>query len=166
MRGELHAAPGPVRQGFRWPPTGTLVGGNPGVPTMLYFALAKRYDPVMPRKALPKDETGSTVSGANKKGKQPVTFTAEPISREDIPAAGKRGGRPANIPAIEAFLNSLTVPGTYEMKSADEDGGHPVNRITQIRKVAGDRFKVETAPLDSGKRYRVFVTKDAETANA
>jgi hypothetical protein len=49
------------------------------------------------------------------------------------------------------------------MKSADDDGGHPVNRIAQIRKAAGDKLKVETSPIESGKRYRVFVTKPEAT---
>lgn len=46
------------------------------------------------------------------------------------------------------------------MGSSDEDGGHPVNRVTQVRKLAGEKFKVETSPIESGKRYRVFVTLD------
>lgn len=87
-----------------------------------------------------------------------MAFTAVPVNREEMPAPGKRGGRTSNIPAIEGFLNSITEPGTYQMRSPDEDGAHPVNRITQIRKVAGDRFKVETSPLEAGKRYLVFVT--------
>jgi hypothetical protein len=89
-----------------------------------------------------------------------LTFTAVAIDPKDKPAPGKRGGRSSNVPAIEAFLASITEPGTYEMRSPDEDGGHPVNRIAQIRKAAGTVFKVETSPIESGKRYRVFVTLD------
>ena len=87
-----------------------------------------------------------------------MAFTAVPIAPEDKPAPGKRGGRASNVPAIEQFLGSITQPGTYEMRSTEEDGGHPVNRISQIRKAAGTVFKVETSPIESGKRYRVFVT--------
>lgn len=111
----------------------------------------------MPRKPLPAKRNGPTVA-ASKKGDAPVTFTAVAIDRTEMPQPAKRGGRASNVPAIEGFLASITAPGTYEMKSGDDDGGHPVNRIAQIRKVAGDRFKVETSPIESGKRYRVFVT--------
>lgn len=88
-----------------------------------------------------------------------MTFTATPIDRATMPQPGKRGGRSSNLPAIEQFLASITEPGvTYQMGSPDEDGGHPVNRVTQLRKAAGERFKVETSPIESGKRYFVFVT--------
>lgn len=89
-----------------------------------------------------------------------MTFTAVPIKREEMPKPAKRGGRASNVPAIEAFLASITSPGTYEMGSSDEDGGHPVNRVAQVKKVAGEKFKVETSPIESGKRYRIFVTLD------
>ena len=96
-------------------------------------------------------------------GKTKMSFTATPIDRTTMPAPGKRGGgRQSNVPAIEAFLQSVTEPGvTYQMGSPDEDGGHPVNRITQLRKLAGEKFKVETSPIESGKRYYVFVTLNA-----
>lgn len=88
-----------------------------------------------------------------------MTFTAIPIKREDMPKPSKRGGRASNVPAIEGFLTTVTEPNTtYEMGSADEDGGHPVNRVAQVKKVAGEKYKVETAPIESGKRYRIFVT--------
>jgi len=96
-----------------------------------------------------------------------VTFTAVAVPREEMPPVAKRGGRPSNGPAIETFLNSITEPGTYEMRSADDDGGHPVNRISQIRKTVkgySRPFTVETSPLESGKRYRVFVTLAADPA--
>lgn len=92
-----------------------------------------------------------------------MTFTAVAIDREAMPVPPKRGGRTSNVPAIETFLDGITTPGTYEMKSGDEDGGHPVNRISQIRKLAEGRFKVETFPIQSGKRYQVFVTLEAST---
>ena len=76
-----------------------------------------------------------------------------------MPKPGKKGGRTSNVPAIEAFLASITEPGvTYQMGSPDADGGHPVNRVTQVRKLAGETYKVETSPIESGKRYMVFVT--------
>lgn len=82
-----------------------------------------------------------------------------------MPQPGKRGGRQSNAPAINAFLASITEPGTtYQMGSPDEDGGHPVNRVTQVRKLAvedGRNLKVETSPIESGKRYFVFVTLNA-----
>jgi hypothetical protein len=92
-----------------------------------------------------------------------MTFTATPIDRSVMPAPGKRGGgRQSNLPAIEAFLASCTEPGvTYQMGSPDADGGHPVNRITQLRKLAGEKFKIETSPIESGKRYYVFATLNA-----
>lgn len=120
----------------------------------------------MPRKALPTNPNGSKVAGTKEKGK-PVTFTAVAVSRDEMPAPAKRGGRTSNVPAIQGFLDSIPNPGTYEMRSADDDGGHPVNRISQIRKVveADSRpFKVETSPLESGKRYRVFITLDPPAA--
>jgi len=92
-----------------------------------------------------------------------MSFTATPIDRETMPAPGKRGGgRQSNLPAIEEFLRSVTEPGvTYQMGSPDADGGHPVNRITQLRKLAGEKYKIETSPIESGKRYFVFATLNA-----
>lgn len=99
------------------------------------------------------------IESAPSKGVQPMTFTAVPVDRATMPKPGKRGGRQSNLPAIEAFLQSCDKPGvTYQMGSPDEDGGHPVNRVTQVRKLAGETFKVETSPIESGKRYLVFVT--------
>jgi hypothetical protein len=61
----------------------------------------------------------------------------------------------------EKWLAQLAPGGTFELASADEDGGHPVNRVTQIRKVALASYpnvKVETRPIEPGKRYRIFAT--------
>lgn len=92
-----------------------------------------------------------------------MSFTLVPVADADMPAPGKRGGRASNLPAIREFLAQITTPGQkYEMRSADEDGGHPVNRVTQIRKEAGETFKVMTAPIESGKRYRVFIELAAQ----
>lgn len=115
----------------------------------------------MARKATTTKPTPAKVaanSAAKPKGAT-VSFTAVAIDREAMPKPAKRGGRASNVPAIEGFLSSVTEPGvTYEMKSPDPDGGHPVNRVTQVRKIAGEKFKVETAPIESGKRYRLFIT--------
>lgn len=92
-----------------------------------------------------------------------MSFTATPVDRATMPQPGKRGGgRQSNLPAIEGFLSSITEPGvTYQMGSPDADGGHPVNRITQLRKLAGEKYKIETSPIESGKRYYVFATLNA-----
>lgn len=118
----------------------------------------------MPRKASTTSTPTATVVpiNANASKGATVTFTATPVDRATMPTPGKRGGRQSNTPAIEAFLASCTEPGTtYQMGSPDPDGGHPVNRVTQVRKLAGERFKVETSPIESGKRYFVFVTLNA-----
>ena len=86
-----------------------------------------------------------------------MTFTAVPIADADLPVAAKKGGRQSNEPAIREFLTSVQPGNWYEMLSADDDKGHPVNRVTQIRKIAGDQFDVKTSVLETGKRYRVFV---------
>ena len=116
----------------------------------------------MPRKAsttTTKSATVASVTPITQAKGSAVTFTAVPISREAMPKPAKRGGRASNVPAIETFLGSITEPNvTYEMGSADEDGGHPVNRVAQVRKLAGEKFKVETSPIESGKRYRIFIT--------
>jgi hypothetical protein len=125
----------------------------------------------MPRKASTTTNQPTTVGAAGNPpalsivqgGKPKMSFTATPIDRETMPAPGKRGGgRQSNLPAIEEFLRSVTEPGvTYQMGSPDADGGHPVNRITQLRKLAGEKYKIETSPIESGKRYFVFATLNA-----
>ncbi|MET0466484.1 MAG: hypothetical protein ABW007_25220 [Chitinophagaceae bacterium] len=91
------------------------------------------------------------------KGKTTMTFTAVPVSDADMPVAAKKGGRQSNEPAIREFLSNVEPGNWYEMISGDDDKGHPVNRVTQIRKIAADQFDVKTAVLETGKRYRVFV---------
>lgn len=127
----------------------------------------------MPRKASTSPRAPAKVAAATKTVAQPLTilnggkskmsFAATPVDRSTMPQPGKRGGgRTSNLPAIEAFLASVTEPGvTYQMGSPDADGGHPVNRITQLRKLAGEKFKIETSPIESGKRYYVFATLNA-----
>lgn len=86
-----------------------------------------------------------------------MTFTAVPIADADMPVAAKKGGRTSNEPAIREFLAGVQPGNWYEMVSGDDDKGHPVNRVTQIRKIAGEEFTVKTDPIETGKRYRVFV---------
>lgn len=88
-----------------------------------------------------------------------MTFTAVPIADADMPAAAKRGGRQSNEPAIRAFLNTVQPGAWYQMLSEDDDKGHPVNRVTQVRKIITDTggFDLKTSAIESGKRYHVFV---------
>lgn len=86
-----------------------------------------------------------------------MTFTAVPIADADMPVAAKKGGRQSNEPAIREFLAGVTPGQWFEMISGDDDKAHPVNRVTQIRKIAGEEFDVKTNAIETGKRYRVFV---------
>lgn len=86
-----------------------------------------------------------------------MTFTAVPVSDADMPVKAQRGGRQSNLPAIKEFLASVKPGSWYRMESPDADGGHPVNRVTQVRKEAGDGFEIKTDAIESGKRYRVYV---------
>lgn len=84
--------------------------------------------------------------------------TAVPV-KELPPNVGKRGRTSNHEPALRAWLATMAEPGkTYELPSKDKDGAHPVARVTQVRKVAGPTYKVETAAVETGKRYRIFVT--------
>lgn len=88
-----------------------------------------------------------------------MTFTAVPVADADMPATARKGGRQSNEPAIREFLGSIP-PGTWvQMLSADDDKGHPVNRVTQIRKIITESggFDMRTDAIESGKRYNVFV---------
>lgn len=106
--------------------------------------------------ATPKVPGGSTTEGGSK-----LDLGAPiPVNRETMPAPGKRGGRASNEPEMLRWLNALTPGTTYQMGGGDDDGAHTVNRITQLRKVAtkAGEFTIETSPIESGKRYLVFVT--------
>lgn len=87
-----------------------------------------------------------------------MTDFGAPIKVDELPPQTNRGGRQSNEPALQAWLAALEPGNTYELKSNDKDGGHPVSRVTQLRKLAGEGFKVETRALESGKRYRIFAT--------
>lgn len=89
-----------------------------------------------------------------------------PVKPDDIPAKSARGGRTPTAPALEAWLKQITPGSTFELASADPDGAHGQSRVTQLRKVAGAAYVVETRPVVPGKRYRIFVTlADAEKAS-
>lgn len=115
----------------------------------------------MPRKqttsTTPTEPRATVTPITNAKGAKPMTFTAVPVADADMPVAAKKGGRQSNEPAIREFLASVQPGNWYEMISGDDDKGHPVNRVTQIRKIVGDEFDVKTSALETGKRYRVFV---------
>lgn len=92
-----------------------------------------------------------------------VDFGA-PIPVKELPPGGNRGGRASNEPGLRKWLDALKPGATYELGSKDEDGGHPVSRVTQLRKIAGTGFKVETRPIVTGKRYRIFATVAQEAS--
>lgn len=82
----------------------------------------------------------------------------EPVYVDELPPSSGKGGRPAATPALEAWLGKIVPGKTAELPSKDEDGAHPVSRVTQVRKVAGTAWKIETRPIVPGKRYRIFAT--------
>jgi len=99
-------------------------------------------------------------AGTPEKGNELDLGTPIPIDRAVMPAPGKRGGRASNEPEMLRWLGALEPGTTYQMGGGDSDGAHTVNRITQLRKVAtkAGEFTIETSPIESGKRYLVFVT--------
>lgn len=110
-----------------------------------------------------------------------MTDFGDPIAvkAEDMPAATARGGRESNVPALAAWLEKVAAanPGTYELRSKDPDGAHTTLRGGQLKKIvrgemdgvtpsdAVKQLKIETRAVVSGKRYRVFATKEAPAAN-
>src|SRR4030095_5819332 len=90
-----------------------------------------------------------------------------PIDRSTMPEPGKRGGRQSNEPEMLRWLAQLQPGTTYQMGGGDTDGAHTVNRITQLRKVAtkAGEYTIETSPIESGKRYLVFVTPGKVSEN-
>lgn len=88
----------------------------------------------------------------------------DPVYVDELPPASTRGGRASVTPAYEAWLAKIEPGKTAMLPSKDPDGGHSVSRVTQLRKVAGTAFKVETRPIEPGKRYQIYVTIAADEA--
>ncbi len=121
------------------------------------------------RKTLTKTTQAPKVPGDSTEGGSKLDLgTPIPVDRTTMPAPGKRGGRASNEPEMLRWLNALEVGTTYQMGGGDDDGAHTVNRITQLRKVAtkAGEFTIETSPIESGKRYLVFVTPGKPTDSA
>jgi len=96
-----------------------------------------------------------------KEGTTTVTDFGVPIPVADMPPKSTRGGRQSNAPMYEKWLAQLVPGQTFELGSVDPDGGHPAGRVTAIRKVALAAYpnvKIETRPIEAGKRYRIFAT--------
>lgn len=112
-------------------------------------------------------DPATTGDNTNKGGTTLDLGTPIPIDRSAMPAPGKRGGRASNEPEILRWLGALEPGKTYQMGGGDADGAHTVNRITQLRRIAekAGEFNVETSPIESGKRYLVFVTNQAGSDN-
>lgn len=93
-----------------------------------------------------------------------------PVPVTELPPASPRGGRQSNEPAIKAWLDALPGPGTFELASTDEDGGHPISRkqtMVKLVKASYPNIRVDSRPIVPGKRYRIFATNTAEaTAKA
>lgn len=89
----------------------------------------------------------------------------DPVYVDELPPGGK-SGRKSVSPALATWLAKIEPGKTAELPSTDPDvPGHPVSRVTQIRKVAGDAFAIETRTLEPGKRYRIFATIATPKAN-
>lgn len=82
----------------------------------------------------------------------------DPVYVDELPPSTGKGGRASNAPALEAWLGKIAPGKTAELPSKDADAAHPVSRVTQLRKLAGTTWKVETRPVVPGKRYRIFAT--------
>lgn len=87
------------------------------------------------------------------------------VTLTELPPVTTRGGRVSSAPILRDWL-AMAKPGSWvELPSDDEDGAHPVSRVTQVRKLAADNatanptapvVKIETRAVTSGKRYRIF----------
>lgn len=119
------------------------------------------------RKTLTRTTKAPTVPAGNERGTQLDLGTPIPVDRTTMPAPGKRGGRASNEPEMLRWLGALQPGQTYQMGGGDADGAHTVNRITQLRKVASKagEYTIETSPIESGKRYLVFVTPGQVSEN-
>lgn len=88
-----------------------------------------------------------------------------PVPVEELPASN-RGGRQSTRPAFEAWLGQIPVSDKYsELASSDLDGAHPAGRVQQLKKILADttlgKFDLQTRPVEAGKRYRIFVKRNA-----
>lgn len=113
------------------------------------------------KKALTRTTPAPSVAASSNRRESTLDLGAPiPVDRTTMPAPGKRGGRASNEPEMLRWLGQLEPGQTYQMGGGDDDGAHTVNRITQLRKVAtkAGEFTIETSPVESGKRYLVFVT--------
>ena len=91
-----------------------------------------------------------------------MTDFGAPVPVTELPPMATRGGRQSNEPALTAWLEAIKTPGTFELASKDEDGGHPVSRVTQLRKLATPMgITIDTRAIITGKRYRIYATKPA-----
>ena len=96
-----------------------------------------------------------------------MTDFGAPVPVTELPPVAARGGRQSNVPALTKWLEAIAPTGTFELASKDADGGHPVSRVTQLRKLAEPMgIKVDTRAIETGKRYRIYATRAAATANA
>ena len=94
-----------------------------------------------------------------------MTDFGNPVPVTELPPMATKGGRQSNEPALTEWLNKIGSNGTYELASKDEDSGHPVSRVTQLRKLAEPlNVKIDTRAIVPGKRYRIFATKVAAAA--
>lgn len=95
-----------------------------------------------------------------------MTDFGAPVPVSELPPLATRGGRQSNEPALTSWLDAIGATGTFELASKDEDGGHPVSRVTQLRKLAEPKqIKIDTRAIVTGKRYRVFATRIKPTPN-
>jgi len=86
------------------------------------------------------------------------TDFGDPVYVDAVPEATGKGGRKSITPAMEAWLAKIEPGKTAQLPSKDDDGGHPVSRVSQLRKAAGTAFKIETRPIVPGKRYAIYAT--------
>ena len=92
-----------------------------------------------------------------------MTDFGEPVYVDALPENTGKGGRKSSAPAMEAWLGKIEPGKTAQLPSTEADGAHPVSRVTQMRKVAGTNFKIETRSIVPGKRYAIYATVVGKT---
>jgi hypothetical protein len=95
----------------------------------------------------------------------------EPEVVELAPVVSK-AGRPNQDHKVIEWFDKLKPPTgdkktiTYVFKSKDEDEAHPVSKVTKLKKLASNYerlpIKIETRPVEAGKRYKIYATLGAE----